>query len=292
MKEFDVIIIGGGPAGLSAAIYAARSNVKVCIVEEYGVGGTCSTIPKISNYPGYADISGFELAQNMYNQAVGLGAQTLFGKVEKLQHDNKRLTVNGDEYGYKALVLAVGNTPRKLGVARENELLGQGVSYCAVCDGNFFKGKPVAVVGASSYAYEAVEYLSGLAARVYHIHSGKLRGEGDCVISDADITELVGTPLSGIKYIKGGKPSQLQVSGLFIELGYSPATAVARGIVKTDANGFIITDDCMRTDADGIFAAGDARHTPLKQVVTAAADGAVAGSYAAAYAKKSGIRNA
>lgn len=286
-----MIVIGGGPAGLSAAVYAARSGVSVCLVEEYGIGGTCATVSQISNYPGYASISGFELAKNMYDQAVGFGAHTEFGKVEKLQPERRTVTLNGDEYAYKALVLAMGNTPRKLGLPREDELLGQGVSYCATCDGNFFKGKTVAVAGAGSYAYEAAEYLSGLAERVYHLNGGESRGAGGNIIENARITELIGTPLSGIKYIKDGKTFELQVSGLFVELGYLPATRIAKGVVATDERGFITTDECMRTSVDGIFAAGDVRRTPLRQVVTAAADGAVAGTYAAAYAKKVRVKS-
>lgn len=288
-KMFDVVIVGGGPAGLSAAVYAARSGVTVAVAEALTTGGVAATTPVIENYPGYESVSGFDLAQKMAEQAQRCGAEIVYGNVTKIEDGAcKKVTLSsGDVLTGKALVLAMGNVPRKLGVPREDELLGAGVSYCATCDGNFFRNKTVAVAGGGRLARASVEYLLPLAKKVYWIADTALPdAAGAEKIEKAKIVALHGMPLQSVTLLKGDKERELAVDGLFVSLGYVPAVGLVRDLVATDAAGYIVCDEQMRTNREGIFAAGDARSKPLRQIVTAAADGAIAGQFAAVYAKK------
>lgn len=289
MEQYDVIILGGGPAGLSAAIYAARSGVRTAVAEALLPGGVAAVTPYIENYPGFGKISGAELAQKMHEHAESCGAEFVYGKAVRIQNGPvKKVTLDsGEELCCSALVLALGNEPRKLGIAGEAELTGAGVSYCATCDGNFFRGKRVAVAGGGSAALAAAEYLLPLAASVLRVHSGALPDlPGTEKIENAQITRLQGNPLQAVDIKTADGARTVPVDGLFVSLGYVPAAELVRHLVQTDEAGYIVCDERMQTDQEGIFAAGDARRKPLRQIVTAAADGAVAGQYAAVYAKK------
>ena len=277
MSDFyDIITVGGGPAGLSAAIYAARSGASVAVVESLTVGGVAAATPEIENYPGYERISGYELSQKMSEQAQRLGARIIYGKVEKIRDGQvKRLQLSGgEELTCSALVLAPGSTPRKLGVERESELLGAGLSYCATCDGNFFRGKHVVVAGAGKHAASAEEYLRNIAQKVTVVNPRV-----------TPVTKLIGNPLAAIEISENGTARVIECGGLFVELGYEPSTELVKGFVQTDQAGYVICNERMQTDKAGVFAAGDIVRKPLRQIVTAAADGAIAGQFAAAYAK-------
>ncbi len=286
---YDVVIAGGGPAGLSAAVYAARSGVRTVVLEALVTGGVAAATPTVENYPGFTGGAGFELSQIMTTQAEQAGAEIRYGKAEKIEDGEiKKITLSSGETLFAhALVLALGNEPRKLGVAGENELLGAGLSYCATCDGNFFRGKTVAVVGGGEHAAADAAYLAPLAKKVYRLHRGKLppSAEAEC-LENVQIQSLIGRPLQAVTLFDGAQTRTLQIDGLFVSLGYTPAVGLIKGLVETDEAGYILCDEQMRTSREGIFAAGDARKKPLRQIVTAAADGAIAGQFAAVYARR------
>ncbi len=288
-NDYDVIIAGGGPAGLAAAIYSARSGVRTVVLESLAVGGVAAATPVIENYPGFESISGFELSQRMEAQAVFCGAEIKYARAEKIEDGEiKRVALStGEVLRAPALVLATGSEPRKLGLGGEKELLGAGLSYCATCDGNFFRGKTVAVVGGGSHAAASAEYLAPIAKKVYRIHSGKLAvADGVENIENARIQALEGNPLTGVKLALPNGERTLELNGLFVALGYTPASELIKGLVATDGNGYIICDEKMQTNKNGIFAAGDSVKKSLRQIATAVSDGAIAGQFAAVYAKR------
>ncbi len=277
MKHYDVMVIGGGPAGLSAAIYAARSGVSVAVAEELVAGGVMAATPVIENYPGYKSIFGYELAQKMEEQAVSSGACIIYSRALKITDGEiKKVTLSdGSTYDCFAVVIAAGNSPRKLGVKGENELLGAGLSYCATCDGNFFRGKTVIVAGAGKHALSACEYLQDIVKEVITVNPYK-----------TPITALIGNPLDSVEIDEGGVKRVIKCDGLFVELGYEPSSILTKDFVKTDGAGYVVCDERMQTDRNGIFAAGDIVSKPLRQIATAVSDGAIAGQFAAVYAKK------
>lgn len=290
-KYYDVIIVGGGPAGLSAAIYSARSGAKTAVIEALFAGGVAAATPVIENYPGFTNISGFELAQKMQEQAAACGAEIIYGKAVEIK-DGERKTVvleSGESLVCGALVLALGSEPRKLGVSGEDELLGAGLSYCATCDGNFFRGKTVTVAGVGNHAVSAAEYLLPIAKKVYVVSPGKaVNVTGAECIGNAKITALGGNPLESVTIACDSGEHVIKTDGLFVTLGYKPAVGLIKGLINTDGGGYIICDERMQTNVAGIFAAGDARSKSLRQIVTAASDGAIAGQFAALYARKAG----
>lgn len=292
MEEmYDVIIVGGGPAGLSAAVYAARSGASVAVVEQLCMGGLAATTPSIENYLGFAHISGMELAQNMQAHAERSGALFVYDSVEKIEDgERKRIVLQSGRVLYaRAVVIATGSVPRRLEIENEQDYLGAGLSYCATCDGNFFRGKTVAVVGGGSYALHSAEYLAPICAKVYRIHSGALpKKEGMENIENARVVALHGMPLSSVTLSVNGAEKSLAVDGLFVCLGHKPATELVRGFVQTDANGYVLCDEKMATSRQGVFAAGDIRVKSLRQIATAVSDGAIAGQFAAVYARKKG----
>lgn len=287
-KFYDVIIIGGGAAGLSAAVYAARGNATVAVIEELVVGGVITQLPMVENYPGAGKVSGYELAQSMEADARSFGTEIIYGRAVNIYDDGeiKRVLLSdGTELKSGALILATGNKPRQLNIEREDELLGRGVSYCATCDGNFFKGKKVAVVGGKT-AESAARYLLPIASKVYRIHSGSLPDmDGIENIPGTKVIALGGDPLKEITLSGDGGERKLGVDGLFVCLGYEPSLELVRGFVDTDEQGYILCDERMQTTREGVFAAGDAVRKSVRQIVTAAADGAVAGLFASVYAK-------
>ncbi len=295
----DIVIIGAGPAGLTAAIYARRAGKSVLVLEAGAYGGQIINTPDIANYPAEPHISGFEFAEKIYNQAKDLGAEFAFEKAVGIETDSSGKTVvtEKERYPAKAVIIAVGSVNRKLGLENEKELTGRGVSYCATCDGAFFRKKKVAVVGGGNTALEDALYLADLAETVYLIHRrDSFRGEEASVsllkekpnvefILNSTVTKLIADKkLTGIEVTdKQGSVTALEVSGLFAAVGRIPANDAFAPPVELDAAGYIIAGENCRTNVPGIFAAGDGRTKEVRQLVTAAADGAVAASEAVRY---------
>ncbi|MBO4419676.1 MAG: thioredoxin-disulfide reductase [Oscillospiraceae bacterium] len=294
---YDVIIVGAGPAGLTAAIYARRASKTVLVLEAKAWGGQIINTPDIENYPVVAHISGADFANELYNQALALGAEVKLEKVIGVEDLGKIKKVRSTlaEYEAGAVILATGSENRKLGLDREQELTGRGVSYCATCDGNFFRNKDVAVVGGGNTALEDALYLADLANKVYLIHRrDAFRGEETTVdrlrqrenveiIYNATVTALLGEKrLSGIEVtdkITGGKRS-IELKGLFVAVGRIPENESFSALIDLDQAGYAVAGENCRTKVPGVFVAGDNRTKEVRQLVTAAADGAVAATEA------------
>lgn len=292
---YDVIIIGGGPAGLSAGIYSARGGLKTAIIENKSIGGQAQTAHEIQNYPGIKAIGGFDLCYAMMEQCTSFGVDFAFDKITACDLKNKKITLeSGNELSAKFIIIATGASPRKLGVENENRFLGKGVSYCATCDGAFFKGKTVAVIGGGNTAVEDALYLEKLASKVYLVHRrdalradkilcDRLAKSTVEVIWDSIVQNLDGNDnLSQmtLKDVKTDVLTTVSVDGVFVAVGQIPETTLFDEVQKTNS-GYIITDEKMRTNIDGVFAVGDVRDKTLRQVVTACADGAIAGAICA-----------
>ncbi|MBQ6355407.1 thioredoxin-disulfide reductase [Candidatus Saccharibacteria bacterium] len=301
---YDVIIIGAGTAGLTAAIYAARANKKVIVLEGKTYGGQIITTFNIENYPATPHISGVDFAKQLYAQAVELGAEVEFEEVlavKKIEgaEESSRLMfeveTEDDKYEAPAVILATGSEDKRLGLKNEEEFTGRGVSYCATCDGAIYKGEEVAVVGGGNTALYDTLYLSDVAKKVYLIHRrDEFRGDPALVdkikkhdnvefVMDTQVTEIKGEKkLESIELTnKNGEKKELKVSALFVAIGRTPATAAFANLVELDDGGYIVADESCLTSTPGIFAAGDVRTKSLRQLVTATADGAVAGNAAA-----------
>lgn len=291
---FDIIIVGAGTAGLSAAIYSTRAGKNVLVLEASNYGGQIIYTPEIENYPGIKRVSGFEFATNLYEQAVLLGADVKYEKVNKIiEQMNKKIVVTDqNEYECKSVILATGAKNRPLGLEKEKEFVGFGLSYCATCDGLFFRDKHVAVVGGGNTALEDAAFLANVCASVTLIHRREqFRGEEKQLLRlkeknnvsfllDSKVTKLNGTEkLESIELfnMKTGNTQTLKVDGLFVAIGQNPDNIPFSDIVDVDHAGYIeATEDC-KTRAPGIFTAGDCRTKTVRQLTTAAADGAVAG---------------
>ena len=297
---YDVIIVGGGPAGFTAAIYTARAKLKTLIIERAYFGGQMAITDKMENYPGFDAVSGMELADKMYRQATKFGAEVEMTEVVELELDGdvKKVMTREKTFETKTVILAMGASPKKLGLPNEEKLTGAGISYCATCDGAFFRDKDVAVVGGGDTAAEDALYLSRFCRKVYLIHRrAELRATkilADLVINTPKITpvwnsvveEIIGdSSLEAVK-IRNNKTdevSRLDINGLFIAIGYIPNNELVKGKIELNEWGYIKTDDKMRTNIPGVFAAGDVREKNLRQVVTAASDGAAAAHSAEQY---------
>ena len=299
--NFDTVILGGGPAGMSAAIYTGRGELKTAIIDISMLGGQPSNYLEIENYPGFGLISGFELMEKFEAHADKFGVEK-YSLQEILDIDLKGdiKTIETGDYIFKSktVILATGAKPKKLGIKGEQEFLSRGVSYCAVCDGAFYKGKTVAVIGGGNAAVEEGTYLTKFAKKVYIIHRrDTLRADkiaqarafqNDKVefIWDTVPVEIQGSNLVEkliIKNVKTEEIYELSVDGVFPYIGFSPNVDQLDGKVEQDEQGFIRCNPNLETNVEGVFAAGDVRVTPLRQVVTAAADGAVAGCSAVKY---------
>lgn len=287
---YDILILGGGPSGLTAGIYAARGGLRAIIIENKGIGGQAAITPEIENYPGIESVDGFSLTETMRKQAESFGVEFAFDTVlsAELSENVKTVKTQNGSFEGKYVILACGAQPKKTGLAREDELLGRGVSYCATCDGGFFRNKPVAVVGGGNTAVEDALYLERFASEVYLIHrrdelraskilADRIKKSSVKLLWDSVVEELDGTPLSGIiiKNVKTNAVSSISVKGLFVAIGQTPSTALFEGITLDDS-GYIVTDDRLETNIKGVYAAGDIRSKRLRQIVTACADGAVA----------------
>ena len=301
MKIYDMIVIGGGPAGYTAALYAARAGLSVTVLEKLSAGGQMALTSQIDNYPGFPQgIDGFQLAENMQQQAERFGAESVLAEVTAvdLAGDIKAVETSEGTFLGRTVAFSTGANPKNLGVANEAALVGSGVNYCAACDGMFYRGKTVVVVGGGNTAAADALLLSRIArnvilvhrrdtlraTKIYHeplmnapnvefrwnstvsqlLHDGKLRG---VVIKD----------------VNSGEETTIACDGLFVSVGRAPATALVKGQLELDANGYIVADESTRTSLPGVFAIGDVRTKALRQVVTAVSDGAMAVHYAEEY---------
>ena len=294
----DIIIVGAGTAGLTAAIYALRAGKSVLLFEGLAVGGQIVNTPDVENYPGIAHMSGFEFASNLLEQAKSFGAELKYEPVKGIRAESGTWHVttgsgdaDGHEYEAKAVILATGAKNRPLGLEREQEMIGRGVSYCATCDGMFFRGKAVAVAGGGNTALEDAQFLANYCSHVYLIHRrDAFRGDEKSVellrakenvefVLNSNVSAILGeTKVEGVEVTDkfSGEKRVLDVSGLFIAVGQMPANEAFAGIVTLDEKGYIAAGEDCGTGTDGIFAAGDCRTKEGRQLTTAAADGAVA----------------
>ena len=298
---YDVIVIGGGPGGYTAALYAARANLSVAILEKLTPGGQMGTTDIIDNYPGFPQgVNGFELAMQMKEGAERFGAKTLLAEVTQAELAGEIKTVHTTEGVFQAptVILASGAHPRELGLPGEQELRGRGVSYCATCDGMFYRNKTVAVVGGGNTAVSDVLYLSRLCEKVYLIHrrdqlrASKVyldplqKAENVEFVWDSQVKELLhGDTITGLRVHnkKTGQDWDLPCEGVFVAIGHIPNTELYRGQVDLDEAGYVLAGETTKTNLPGVFAVGDLRKKPLRQVITAASDGAVAAHFIEEY---------
>ena len=298
---YDMLIIGGGPAGYTAALYAARAELDSLLVERMSAGGQMALTGDIDNYPGFDEgIDGFTLGMKMQQGAERFGAKTEYGEVLSVDYSGKikkTETTNGT-YLSKTVVIAVGANPRELGIENEQSLVGSGVHYCAHCDGRFYKDKTVAVIGGGNSAVSDALYLSRLAKKVYVVHRRDtlraeriyhdplMKAENVEFVWNSVVTEFVADEkVNGIKVrnVQTDEITKIDCDGVFVSIGRKPATDFLQDAVQLDESGYIIADETTRTSAHGVFAAGDVRTKALRQIVTAAADGAVAVHFAQEY---------
>lgn len=286
---YDIIIIGAGPSGMSAALYALRANKKVLLLEKECFGGQIINASNIENYPALSNVSGYDFATNLYNQIKSLGVILKYEEVLEVT-EKKEVITRKDTYKGKNIIIATGLKKRKLNLENEDKLLGSGISYCATCDGNFYKNKNVAVVGGGNTALEDALYLSNIASKVYLIHRrDNFRGEKKLIsevkeknnielILNSNITKIIGEDnLNSIEITDNrNNISRLEIDGLFIAIGNIPDNNRFKNIIDLDENGYIIANTNLKTKTDNIYVAGDTRVKTLRQLVTATADGAIA----------------
>lgn len=299
-KQYDIVIVGAGTAGLSAAIYAVRAGKSVIVLEATTHGGQIVNTPEVENYPGIQKISGFEFANNLYKQAKSLGAEVIYEKVigievngeEKIVHTTK------EDYQAKAVILATGAKNRPLGLEHEKEWIGAGISYCAICDGMFYRGKDVAVAGGGNTALENAIFLTNYCRKVYLIHRrDAFRGEEKLLqtlkekpnvefVLNANITRLVGEDgVDGVEVEDKNTHEKrvIDVMGLFVAIGQMPENSEFINVVDLDKGGYIEAKEDCKTKTKGIFTAGDCRTKKVRQLATAASDGAIAALAACEY---------
>jgi len=301
-RQYDVIIVGGGPAGLTAGLYCSRAKLRTLLVERMIQGGQVMTTTQVENYPGFpGGVDGPELMQRFQEHSHEFGLEDLAGEVEQLEDrgEAKALTINGETYLARAVIVATGAEPRKLGLANEAELTGRGVSYCATCDGAFFRNVPVGIVGGGDTAAEEAMFLSRFASRVYLIHRrDQLRATKvlqDRLAANPKIEIVWNATVSGLRSdnrgLTGieltdtvdGSRRELELAGLFMAIGVQPKAQFLRQVLQQDGSGYILTDADCRTSIPGVFAAGDVRKKELKQIATAVGDGALAAIMAEKY---------
>lgn len=297
---YDIGIIGGGTAGMTAAIYGARAGKRVIIIESMNYGGQITASPNVENYPGIASISGNEFATNLLNQAISLGAETELETVTGIREDEgvKVIETTGKEYPCKAIIIATGVTHRHLGVPKEEKLVGAGVSYCATCDGAFFKNRDVAVIGGGNTALQDAAFLANYCNHVYLVHRrDEFRGERGLVkpledkanvefVLNATVKSIIGDDfVEGLVLHNKVKDEdfEIKVDGIFVAVGQIPKNDIFVNTVRLDGSGFILAAEDCATSHPGIFAAGDCRTKEVRQLTTAAADGAVAALAACQY---------
>lgn len=293
-KTYDIIIIGGGPAGLSAALYAGRAGLSCLVLEKLFFGGQMLKTNEIDNYPGTPLIRDvYSFSESMHKQAMDFGAEFETAEVTGVRNENKIkiVTTSDSEYGSRALIIATGASPKKLGVKGEDEFSGKGVSYCATCDGAFFKNKIATVVGGGDTALEDALFLSAICETVYIIHRrDTFRGvnylykqaekkENIHFVLNSTVSEIVGDNTVTnirVKNVKTKDETSINTNAVFIAIGTSPESNVFQNFINVDENGYIVTDSALQSSVPGVFAAGDVRQKTLRQIITAASDGAEA----------------
>lgn len=296
---YDIIIVGGGPAGLTAATYACRAGKTALVIEKNAFGGQITWSPRVENFPSYVSVSGTELGDRLLEQAMEQGAEVELDEVVSVKDNGTSKTIvceSGAEFEGRALIIAAGARPRTLGLEREEELTGSGVCFCAVCDGAFYSGKAVAVNGGGNSALQDAVLLSEKCSKVYLIHRrASFRGESKLVdvlkaksnvefVLNASVTKLLGEDeLNGIVVEQDGKERQLDISGLFVAIGHRPDLGVFSGLAELDSAGYADSDEGCLTKTPGVFVAGDCRKKNVRQLTTAAADGSVAALAACAW---------
>lgn len=297
---YDVLIVGAGTAGMTAGIYVQRAGKKALVLDEKGYGGQIVNTATVENYPGFVNISGTEFTERIHEQAVELGVDF---KVEKVKNAKKKgevfvVSTGDSQYEVKSVIIATGVKNRELGIPGEEKFKGSGVSFCATCDGNFFKGRDIAIIGGGNTALEDAEVMSGIANKVYLVHRrDEFRGDKLTVkrLSVKDNVEFVlnskpveitgGFAVDGLKVenTEDGSPKTLKVDGVFVAVGQTPDNKAFEGLVKLDSAGYVEAgEDCL-TSAEGIFVAGDCRTKKVRQLTTAASDGSVAAAGAVEY---------
>jgi len=296
----DVIIIGAGPAGMTAAIYAARAGAKPLVIEKSFAGGQMTSTADIENYPGFESINGIDLSMQMEKQAKNFGAEVISAQVQSVEFksDIKNVCTDKGDFTAGAVIIAMGARRRSIGCEGEEKFIGAGVSYCASCDGNFFRGRDVCVVGGGNTALEDAIYLANICGKVYLIHRrDTFRGTKtliDRVKEKSNIEILYDTVVESIngkdsvefiavKNVKTGEKNDIPLSGVFAAVGTIPETELFSGQLEIDEKGYLISGEDTKTKIPGVFAAGDIRKKPLYQIATAVSDGAVAGNAAAEY---------
>ena len=300
-KIYDMIIVGGGPGGYTAALYGARAGLDVLIIERLSAGGQMNLTGQIDNYPGFPEgVDGFQLSYNMQQQAERFGARTNYAEVLKLEleADVKKVITNEGEYLARSVVFSTGANPRQLGVEREQEMIGRGVGYCAHCDGGFYRGKTVAVVGGGNSAVAEALYLSRIAKEVILIHrrdslratqiyhKSLMAAPNIRIVWNSEVVQLLGEDLlEGVKVknLLSAEEEILNVQGLFVSIGRKPATELVKEQLTLDSAGYIMAGENTQTNLPGVYAVGDVRTKQLRQIVTAVADGAMAAHMAEQY---------
>lgn len=304
---FDIIIIGGGPAGMTAGIYAARAGMSVLLIEKMGIGGQVALTSTIANYPGVADVDGSVLSMQMHEQMTALGVKTQYATVDSIDFDAKikAVVASGVTYRAPAIILSMGATSRGLGVAGEKQFVGRGVSYCAVCDGAFFRNKTVMVVGGGNTALQDAIYLNNLAAKVILVHRREEFRADDAVVREFEalrsapdskiecrlgyvVEEICGEILVEsviLRSLDTQNTEKVDTSGIFVAVGRNPNSELLEDKITLE-NGYIVVDENMQTNIEGVFASGDITRKKLRQIATAVSDGAIAGTSASAYVKK------
>ena len=295
---YDIIVIGGGPAGLTAAVYARRANKSVLVIEKGSFGGQITFSPKVENIPGFSEVTGNEFAEKLVEQALGLDAEVECAEVLEIKlGDVKTVVTDSGEFEAKTVIVATGAKHRMLGLAREEEFVGEGISFCAVCDGAFYAGRDVAVIGGGNSALQEAILLADLANKVYVVQNlDFLTGEQKLqeklsakenveIILGHTVKGIIGdTTLTGITIADSNdNEKQLDIDGMFVAIGLIPQNEAFEGVINLDERGYVTSDENCLTNADGIFVAGDCRSKKIRQVATAAADGAVAALAACGY---------
>lgn len=298
---YDVMIIGGGPAGYTAALYAARAGLDTVVIEKMGAGGQMSLTDTIDNYPGFDEgIDGFTLGMRMQKSAERFGASTLYGEIKSVDLTDRIKCAETEKeiYRARAVIISIGADPRELGLNKERDFIGKGIHYCAHCDGRFYKDKTVMVVGGGNTAAADALYLARFAKKVYLVHRrDTLRAEKilrdpllkaenvDFLWNSTPVRLLGNERIEGVELqnLKTNESKAISADGIFISIGRKPATQFLDGALKLDESGYIIADETTKTNIDGVFAVGDVRTKPLRQIVTAVGDGAVAVHFAEEY---------
>jgi len=296
---YDIVIVGGGPAGLTAALYALRAEKSVLVLEKLGLGGQIALSEHVENFPGISKISGIEFASNLAAQVENLGGQIEYETVLEIKDGSPKTVVTDfGEYEAKSVIIATGVTNRRLGAAGEENLIGKGISFCAVCDGSFYKNKTVAVIGGGNTAVEDAIYLSNIASKVYLIHRRtqfraesrlvrELEGKSNVeLVLDSTVEKFVEDDgFKGIEVInvKTAEKRFLDIDGAFVAVGQIPQSDMLKGFINLDSNGYVASGEDCRTNIEGIFVAGDCRNKNIRQLTTAVSDGSIAALAACDY---------